>query len=228
MSTDQFYFFADFRYFIFDGYKNSNAYVFEYVFLNVSFFSCSSQIPESARLVVSLSRSRQMRHWVDSARKDLFARIDTTYVLVWATLVKQQIKNGATRERKLFHELLQLHFHGFGRWECVFLHDILAICKGDWLNFHQRFWLCFADPRTNNWPLIASPIPGLTILAAYLYFVISWGPRYMANRKPYKLENILLVYNFLQVAISVYLFYEVSFTPTKKKSLLEKKKKKKS
>lgn len=65
------------------------------------------------------------------------------------------------------------------------------------------------DPRTNNWPLISSPVPGLTILAAYLYFVISWGPRYMANRKPYKFERTLIVYNFIQVIVSCYIFYEV-------------------
>lgn len=69
----------------------------------------------------------------------------------------------------------------------------------------------FADPRTNNWPLISSPWPTLSILAAYLYFVRSWGPRYMANRKPYKLENVLLVYNFVQVIVSVFIFYEVWF-----------------
>lgn len=66
------------------------------------------------------------------------------------------------------------------------------------------------DPRTNNWPLISSPVPGLTILAAYLYFVLSWGPRYMANRKPYKLENMLIAYNLIQVIVSTYIFYEVS------------------
>lgn len=67
----------------------------------------------------------------------------------------------------------------------------------------------FTDPRTNHWPLISSPFPTLTILIAYHYFVRSWGPRYMANRKPYKLENVLLVYNFVQVLVSVFLFYEV-------------------
>ena len=68
------------------------------------------------------------------------------------------------------------------------------------------------DPRTNNWPLISSPVPGLTILGAYLYFILSWGPRYMANRKPYKLENVLIAYNLIQVIVSTYIFYEVSFT----------------
>lgn len=67
-----------------------------------------------------------------------------------------------------------------------------------------------ADYRTNDWPLITSPVPGLTILGAYLYFVLSWGPKYMANRKPYKLERLLIVYNLLQVLVSVYIFVEVS------------------
>lgn len=67
------------------------------------------------------------------------------------------------------------------------------------------------DPRTNDWPLIKSPVPGLTILGLYLYFVNSWGPRFMKDRKPYQFKNTLLVYNFVQVLISVYLFTEVSW-----------------
>lgn len=65
------------------------------------------------------------------------------------------------------------------------------------------------DHRTNDWPLIGSPFPGLTIIGAYLYFVLAWGPKYMANRKPYKLEKLLIVYNFVQVLVSSYIFYEV-------------------
>ncbi|XP_054274999.1 elongation of very long chain fatty acids protein 7-like [Macrosteles quadrilineatus] len=65
-----------------------------------------------------------------------------------------------------------------------------------------------ADPRTNSWPLISSPVPGLTIMGAYLYFVLNWGPKYMSHRKPFRLTNILIVYNFLQVLVSVWLFWE--------------------
>lgn len=64
------------------------------------------------------------------------------------------------------------------------------------------------DHRTNHWPLISSPVPGLTIIGLYLYFVGSWGPKYMANRKPFKLERTLVIYNFLQVIVSTYLFVE--------------------
>jgi len=32
----------------------------------------------------------------------------------------------------------------------------------------------------------------------------------MANRKPYNLETTLIVYNFIQVIVSIYIFVEVS------------------
>lgn len=35
------------------------------------------------------------------------------------------------------------------------------------------------------------------------------GPRFMENRKPFELKNVLIVYNFLQVLFSAWLFYEV-------------------
>ena len=34
------------------------------------------------------------------------------------------------------------------------------------------------------------------------------GPRYMENRKPFKLRGIIVVYNFAQVIFSFYLFWE--------------------
>ncbi|CRK86858.1 CLUMA_CG000683, isoform A [Clunio marinus] len=75
-----------------------------------------------------------------------------------------------------------------------------------------RYWdflfIELADPRTNDWPLIKSPMPGLTIIGLYLYFINSWGPRFMKDRKPFQFKNTLIVYNFLQVLVSVYLFTE--------------------
>lgn len=68
-----------------------------------------------------------------------------------------------------------------------------------------------SDPRTNDWLLIKSPLPAAGILIAWLYFVTSWGPKFMANRKPFQLEKTLIVYNFFQVALSIYIFYEVKF-----------------
>nr|FAA01268.1 TPA: elongation of very long chain fatty acids protein 10 [Ladona fulva] len=65
-----------------------------------------------------------------------------------------------------------------------------------------------SDPRTNEWPLMSSPFPGLAILGAYLYFVNRIGPKMMADRPPMGLRNVLIAYNAFQVIISAWLFYE--------------------
>jgi hypothetical protein len=57
--------------------------------------------------------------------------------------------------------------------------------------------------------MMKSPIPGLTIIALYLYFVNYAGPRFMKDRKPFQMKKLLIAYNFLQVLVSVYLFVEV-------------------
>ncbi|XP_011175003.1 elongation of very long chain fatty acids protein [Solenopsis invicta] len=64
------------------------------------------------------------------------------------------------------------------------------------------------DPRTHEWFLVSSPGPILTIIATYIYFCVSAGPRYMKDKKPYELRNTLIIYNFIQVLLSFYLFYE--------------------
>lgn len=66
------------------------------------------------------------------------------------------------------------------------------------------------DPMVDTWFLMSSPWPLATILASYLYFVLSFGPKYMANRKPFQLKEVLIAYNFLQVIFSVFLVYLVS------------------
>ncbi|EEB10552.1 elongation of very long chain fatty acids protein, putative [Pediculus humanus corporis] len=75
-------------------------------------------------------------------------------------------------------------------------------------NFYNYIFKDLADPRTNDWFLIPSPMPGLIIIACYLYFVTTWGPRYMKDKKPYELKLTLIIYNFLQVLVSIYLVYE--------------------
>ncbi|KAM4642260.1 very long chain fatty acid elongase 1 [Discoglossus pictus] len=64
------------------------------------------------------------------------------------------------------------------------------------------------DPRIKDYPLMASPfLPG-AILLFYVYFVLSLGPRLMANRKPFDLKPLMVVYNFSLVLFSAYIVYE--------------------
>ena len=67
-----------------------------------------------------------------------------------------------------------------------------------------------ADRRTETWFLMSSPLPQTLIIAAYIYFVTSLGPRLMENRKAFDLKGVLIVYNFSVVALSLYMCYEAS------------------
>eukprot|EP00102_Acyrthosiphon_pisum_P013784 XP_008183499.1 PREDICTED: elongation of very long chain fatty acids protein AAEL008004 [Acyrthosiphon pisum] len=66
-----------------------------------------------------------------------------------------------------------------------------------------------SDPRVNDWPLMDSPFPTLIMVITYLYIVTYLGPKVMANRKPFKLNNILVWYNAGQVIFSLVMLWEV-------------------
>lgn len=57
---------------------------------------------------------------------------------------------------------------------------------------------------------MASPWPTVFITLAYVYTVEVGLPRFMADRKPYNIRQIMLVYNFAMVILSGYIFMEVS------------------
>lgn len=67
-----------------------------------------------------------------------------------------------------------------------------------------------SDPRVSDWPLMATPVPTVAMVLLYLYVVVILGPRAMANRKPFKLRGILVVYNGIQVIFSLIMLWEVS------------------
>lgn len=86
--------------------------------------------------------------------------------------------------------------------------DVLNSTQGAIGKYWDYLFVELADDRTNDWPLMKSPVPGLTIIGLYLYFVNYAGPRFMKDRKPFQMKKTLIVYNFLQVLVSVYLFVE--------------------
>lgn len=58
-----------------------------------------------------------------------------------------------------------------------------------------------SDVRVRDFFLLSNPFKPIGLLAVYLYFVLIWGPKFMATRKAMKLDNIIKCYNLLQVAI---------------------------
>ena len=65
------------------------------------------------------------------------------------------------------------------------------------------------DTRVDGWPLMSSPIPTAVLCASYVFLVTVAGPRFMRHREPYNIKAFLIVYNFLQVLLSAYIFFEV-------------------
>ncbi|XP_033335532.1 very long chain fatty acid elongase AAEL008004 [Megalopta genalis] len=76
------------------------------------------------------------------------------------------------------------------------------------LDQYTQILTTISDPRVGDWPLMDSPIPTILIVLLYLYIVTIFGPRVMANRKPFKLRGALLAYNAFQVVFSLGMLYE--------------------
>lgn len=69
--------------------------------------------------------------------------------------------------------------------------------------------MCFPDARVKDYPLMQSPIQMTTILLAYVFFSVYVGPRLMANRKPFRLNTAMIIYNLSMVVLNAYIVYEV-------------------
>lgn len=68
----------------------------------------------------------------------------------------------------------------------------------------------FIDPRTNEWPMVQGITTTLACALVYLYFVLSLGPKFMENRKPFNLLPIIKVYNMIQLVACILIFYMAS------------------
>ena len=79
------------------------------------------------------------------------------------------------------------------------------------LHVHVNCNPCIPDPRVQDWPLMATPGPILTIFLLYIV-TVKQGPKLVESQKPIELSLLLVVYNFGLVALSVYMCYEVSNT----------------
>lgn len=57
----------------------------------------------------------------------------------------------------------------------------------------------------DSWLFMKSPVPVLTILLTYLYFVLVLGPKLMEKRSAYNLKGVMIAYNGYQVLFSLWL-----------------------
>ncbi|XP_049530546.1 elongation of very long chain fatty acids protein AAEL008004-like isoform X2 [Anopheles darlingi] len=67
------------------------------------------------------------------------------------------------------------------------------------------FFTEYKDPRVEQYPLLGSPWPIVTIIIIYLQFVKVWGPETMKNRTPFQLTTLMNVYNLIQIFLNLYI-----------------------
>ncbi|XP_026279516.1 elongation of very long chain fatty acids protein-like [Frankliniella occidentalis] len=85
--------------------------------------------------------------------------------------------------------------------------QILSYTTDVLIHYGTGFW-SYTDPRSEHLPMMKTPLPVLAIVAGYLYFALSLGPRLMRHREPFKLDKAMLVYNAVQVLWCAYLIKE--------------------
>lgn len=69
------------------------------------------------------------------------------------------------------------------------------------------------DARVRDYPLMQSAVQMTSILLAYVFFSVYVGPRLMANRKPFRLNTAMIIYNLSMVLFNAYIVYEVGKSP---------------
>ncbi|XP_052753269.1 elongation of very long chain fatty acids protein 7-like [Galleria mellonella] len=62
------------------------------------------------------------------------------------------------------------------------------------------------EEYVDKWFLMESPIPILAIWVAYILFVLKIGPETMKKRPAFQLRNVIILYNAVQVIVSILLF----------------------
>lgn len=66
------------------------------------------------------------------------------------------------------------------------------------------------DEEIDSWMLVSDPWSVFIIIIAYLLFVMKIGPKMMANRPPYEITNLILIFNFIQFSYNSLLCLWVS------------------
>lgn len=67
------------------------------------------------------------------------------------------------------------------------------------------------DARSQDWLLVPSIWPTLAITCTYLVVILG-GQRVMQNREPFKLNDLMMFYNFCLVLLNAYISYEFLMT----------------
>lgn len=77
----------------------------------------------------------------------------------------------------------------------------------EFIEFNDYLW-SIRDQRVDNWPMMNSAWPTVSLCIGYIYISVILGPAFMKDRPPFDLKRIIMAYNLFQVGFSAYVFYE--------------------
>lgn len=69
----------------------------------------------------------------------------------------------------------------------------------------------WGDPRTRDYPLVMNPMFVFPLIMCYLYFVKVLGPRWMKDRQPFEITNLIRFYNLAMVVLNAKFCYIVLY-----------------
>lgn len=91
--------------------------------------------------------------------------------------------------------------------------------KKSFRNFEIIQILPFTGPVLDSWPMYGNPSAVILILLSYIVFVLHLGPKFMRNRQPFNLKQVIVLYNALQVLYNLWLLKRSMVEPTFWKNL---------
>jgi hypothetical protein len=84
--------------------------------------------------------------------------------------------------------------------------ELIETKRGEYRGTTKRkLYSWISDPKVDSWLFMHSPVPVVSILLVYLYFVLKLGPQLMEKRKAFDLKRVLIGYNLYQVVFSMWL-----------------------
>lgn len=72
----------------------------------------------------------------------------------------------------------------------------------DYVFYNYDQVMAKAAPRMNQFKLMKSPFPTITLCLLYVYLAKFVGPKIMANRKAMNLSAIMIIYNYMMVILN--------------------------
>jgi len=88
------------------------------------------------------------------------------------------------------------------------LHSVSWLAK--FKQNYDHIFIDLRDPRVDDWAFMWSPWPTLAACCVYYYVMRIAGPRFMKDRPAYNIQNVMLVYNFVQTCLSFWIFQKAA------------------